>query len=149
MPLQSIKAKRKRGEHKRGSTVPTVRMRFARLETHIGVLRRERGAIANSFSVLHFARRHRAALYAARVIAPVGVSVTIADQRGVSDPHLAAPFFAPPRARRGSLTPHLRVSLVRSNCMQSMSVGDRAPRVGSRTGSISRGCQVSPGTCVH
>jgi hypothetical protein len=31
----------------------------------------------------------------------------------VSDPHLAAPFFAPRAARRGSLTPHLQVTIIR------------------------------------
>lgn len=32
---------------------------------------------------------------------------------GVSDPHLAAPFFAPRAARRGSLTPHMQVTIIR------------------------------------
>ena len=36
-------------------------------------------------------------------------------QWGVSDPHLAAPFFAPRLARRGSLTPHMHVTFVRRN----------------------------------
>ena len=34
-------------------------------------------------------------------------------QWGVSDPHLAAPFFAPRAARRGSLTPHMQVTIIR------------------------------------
>jgi hypothetical protein len=66
----------------------------------------------------------------------------------VSDPHFAAPFFAPSPAQRGSLTPHLRVSFVRSNCMQSVSFVEGAPHV-CRRRSDERACQVSPGTCVH
>ena len=31
----------------------------------------------------------------------------------MSDPHLAAPFFAPRPALRGSLTPHMRVTIIR------------------------------------
>ena len=39
----------------------------------------------------------------------------------MSDPHFAAPFFAPRPALRGSLTPHLRVSFVRSDWVPSLS----------------------------
>ena len=63
--------------------------------------------------MLRFARRHRAASCAARVLVRAAVDVTVGDKRGVSDPHLAAPFFAPGPTLWGSLTPHLRVSLVR------------------------------------
>ena len=34
-------------------------------------------------------------------------------QWGVSDPHWAAPFFAPRPARKGSLTPHMHVAVIR------------------------------------
>lgn len=69
--------------------------------------------IRKCLSMLHFAGCHRAALFAARVLVRAAVDVTAGDKRGVSDPHLAAPFFAPGPTLRGSLTPHLRVSLVR------------------------------------
>jgi hypothetical protein len=36
------------------------------------------------------------------------VAVERQGKRGVSDPHLAAPFFAPHPAPRGSLTPHVQ-----------------------------------------
>lgn len=77
MPSQYTKAKGRRGERKRGSTVPLVRMQSARRDEHAGVLRREPEAIRNSLIVLHFGRRHRAALYAARVLVRASVSVTI------------------------------------------------------------------------
>ena len=125
-----------------------MRMQFARRDTHAGALRREREAIPNSFPVLHFARRHRAALYAARVVAGAGISVTVGDERGVSDPHLAAPFFAPGPVLRGSLTPHLRVSFVRLHSASSLSCARHsAARARSRALSPCRS-QVSPGTYV-
>jgi hypothetical protein len=37
------------------------------------------------------------------------------DNRGVSDPDFAAPFFAPRPVRRGSLTPRMHVAVVRRN----------------------------------
>jgi len=45
----------------------------------------------------------------------VGAAVAAeqSDQWGVSDPHLAAPFFAPRLALRGSLTPHMHVTIIR------------------------------------
>jgi hypothetical protein len=59
---------------------------------------------------------------------PAGVRVATVHEAvwGVSDPHFAAPFFALRPVRRGSLTPHLRVSIVRSNCMQPLSFVERA-----------------------
>lgn len=57
----------------------------------------------------------RAAFYAARVSVAAGVDAGVGDNEGVSDPHLAAPFFAPRPARWGSLTPHMHVTVVRQN----------------------------------
>jgi hypothetical protein len=51
----------------------------------------------------------------------------------VSDPHFAAPFFAPRPVWRESLTPHLRVSFVRLDCMQSLSFVERAAAYFNRT----------------
>ena len=64
----------------------------------------------------------------------------------MSDPHLAAPFFAPGPALRGSLTPHLHVSSVRSHSASSLSVAERSRRViASRHRLDLAGCQVSAG----
>jgi len=57
----------------------------------------------------------RAAICAARAAVRVAVAAEQTDNPGVSDPHFAAPFFAQGAAPRGSLTPHLRVAVVRSN----------------------------------
>ena len=54
-----------------------------------------------------------AALCAAGIGLRAAVAVEQRDNRGVSDPHLAAPFFAPRPARSGSLTPHVHVTIVR------------------------------------
>jgi hypothetical protein len=62
-----------------------------------------------------------AALYAAGIEVPPAVAVAQTDTRGVSDPHLAAPFFAPRPARRGSLTPNMQVMIIRRD---SANVGD-------------------------
>ena len=48
-------------------------MHFARRNKHLGGLRRGRGAIRNSLSMLQFARSHWAALFAA----PVGVRTAV------------------------------------------------------------------------
>lgn len=71
--------------------------------------------------MLPFTRCHRAASCAARVLVRAAVDVTVGDKRGVSDPHLAAPFFAPGPTLTGSLTPHLHVSVVRRNNASSLS----------------------------
>jgi hypothetical protein len=57
--------------------------------------RQARGAIRNSLVVLHFARRHRAALCAARVLARAGVGVAVSDRRGVRRPPLPSPLLRP------------------------------------------------------
>jgi hypothetical protein len=65
-----------------------------------------------------------------------------------SDPHLAAPYFAPGRALRASLTPRVHVSFVRSHSASSLSgAGHSAARARS-SAVTSAGSQVSPGTCV-
>jgi hypothetical protein len=51
----------------------------------------------------------------------------------VSDPHFAAPLFAPCPVRRGSLTPHLRVSVVRADCVPSLSFVEHAAAYFTRT----------------
>jgi hypothetical protein len=48
-------------------------------------------------------------------------------QWGVSDPHSAAPFFAPRPVRRGSLTPRLHVAVVRRNCAPSVTLPSAPP----------------------
>jgi hypothetical protein len=48
-----------------------------------------------------------------RYRSPRAVAAEQSDSGGVSDPHLAALFFAPRPARRGSLTPHMHVTIVR------------------------------------
>ena len=98
------------GERKRGGTVLPVRAQFRDGDRSGSMQRRNAGAIPKSLSPLHFGRRHRAALNAARVLVGAGVSVTASDERGVSDPHLAAPFFAPWSSWRGSLTPQYPLS---------------------------------------
>ena len=88
--------------------------------------------IRKCLSMLHFAGCHRAALFAARVLVRAAVDVPVCDKRGVSDPHLAAPFFAPGPAPRGSLTPHLHVPVVRRHNASSLSqAGHSAAYVGS------------------
>jgi hypothetical protein len=57
----------------------------------------------------------RAALCAARVAVSAAVSSSGGCIWGVSDPHFAAPFFAPRLLRRGSLTPQMLVIVVRQN----------------------------------
>jgi hypothetical protein len=54
-----------------------------------------------------------AALYAAGFAVRAAAAADQGHGRGVSDPHLAASIFAPPPARRGSLTPHMHVTIVR------------------------------------
>jgi hypothetical protein len=127
VPSQSKKAKRKRGERKRGSIVPPRSYALRTAQQALWHAAKGEGAIRNSLSMFRFARPHWAALCAARVGVHTAVGVAIGDKRGVSDPHFAAPFFARSPAQRGSLTPHLRVSFVRS------------PPSRSRTVSASRG----------
>jgi hypothetical protein len=103
------------GERKRGSTVLPARAQFRDGDRLGSMQRRDAGAIPKALSTLQFGRCHRAALYAARVLVGAGVSVTASDERGVSDPHLAAPFFAPWSGWRGSLTPNTVVTFVRTN----------------------------------
>ena len=63
---------------------------------------------------------------------PPGVAVGAAvaaeqsGQWGVSDPHLAAPFFAPRPARRGSLTPHMHVTIIRRDGATSVTPANAA-----------------------
>ena len=99
------KAKETRGERERGSTVPFRDDGVDNLTGEFVCGGKARRGIHKWLSMLHFARCHRAALYAARVLVRANVSVTVADKRGVSDPHLAAPFFAPRPARRGRSRP--------------------------------------------
>jgi hypothetical protein len=54
-----------------------------------------------------------AAFYAADVADRAAVAAERSGQWGVSDPHVAAPFFAPRPALRGSLTPHMHVTIIR------------------------------------
>lgn len=68
----------------------------------------------------------RAAFYAARVSVAAGVAGGAGDNEGVSDPHLAARFFAPRPARRGALTPHWNVSFVRRHSASSLSCAERS-----------------------
>jgi hypothetical protein len=46
---------------------------------------------------------------------------------GVSDPHLAAPFFAPRPALKGSLTPHMKVTIIRRDGAMSVTSLNAAP----------------------
>jgi hypothetical protein len=52
------------------------------------------------------------------------------DNRGVRDPHLAAPLFAPRPARRGSLTPHMQVTIIRRDSAISVTLSSAPPCVG-------------------
>jgi hypothetical protein len=56
---------------------------------------------------------HNPAAFCAAGVAVRGCRSRGERQWGVSDPHLAAPFFAPRPALRGSLTPHMHVTIVR------------------------------------
>jgi hypothetical protein len=85
------------------------------------VLRKFCGAIQKSLSVWHFVRCHRAAFYADRVCVLAGVGVTVGGKWGVSDPLRLPPIVVPSPSRKGSLTPHLRVVVVRSRLTQVMS----------------------------
>ena len=64
-------------------------------------------------------------------VARVAVGVTLSSSDGgiggVSDPHLAAPFFAPRAARRGSLTPQMRLNVVRQNHALSVASSSAPP----------------------
>ena len=72
---------------------------------------------------------------------------------GVSDPHLAAPFFAPRAARRGSLTPHMQVTIIRRDSAMPVTTAECGARCRARCARRShycaRVCQVLPGNCVH
>lgn len=48
-------------------------------------------------------------------------------QWGVSDPDLAAPFFAPRPARKGSLTPHMHVTIIRRDGAMPVTPLNAAP----------------------
>lgn len=115
MPSQSTKAKRKRGERKRGSTVPPRSYALRSAQQACWRATKGRGAIQNSLPMLQFARSHWAALCAARVGVRTAVDVAIGDTRGVSDSLCHPPFFAPWSSWRGSLTPDTDVSFVRTN----------------------------------
>jgi hypothetical protein len=90
-------------------------MHCARRNKHVGALRRVRGAIRNSLSMLYIVRSNWAALCAARVGVRTAVDVAIGGKRGVSDPLCHPPFFAPWSRWRGSLTLLIDVSFVRTN----------------------------------
>jgi hypothetical protein len=113
MPSQSTKAKRKRGERKRGSTVPPRSYALRSAQQACWRATKGRGAIQNSLSMLQFARSHWAALCAARVRVRTAVDVAIGDTRGVSDPLCHPPFFAPWSCCWGSHTPQTHVTFVR------------------------------------
>lgn len=60
---------------------------------------------------------------------PVGTDVAAerSDSRGVSDPHSAAPFFAPRPPLRGSLTPHMHVTIIRRDGAIPVTLPNAAP----------------------
>jgi hypothetical protein len=68
-----------------------------------------------SFTLSEFAAVNRAALYAARVAVGAAVSSIEGGIWGVSDPLCHPPFFAPWFSWWGSLTPQMRVTIVRTD----------------------------------
>ena len=94
-PAEWPRAKRKRGNANAGAPFPCAMTILDNLTRKLLCGGKARPGIRKWLSILHFARFHWAALYAARVVVRAGVSVTVGDKRGVSDPHFAAPFFAP------------------------------------------------------
>jgi hypothetical protein len=101
------------GEPKLGSTVPRLIP---------GPFTKSKGRIAR-FTITHAlsccqsaaSRLAPAALCAAGLESGAAVAAEQSGEWGVSDPHFAAPFFAPRPALRGSLTPHVHVAFVRQN----------------------------------
>ena len=59
----------------------------------------------------------------------VGAAVAVeqSGEWGVSDPHLAAPFFAPRPARRGSLTPDVHVTFIRRDSAMPVTPSNAPP----------------------
>jgi hypothetical protein len=72
VPSQSKKAKRKRGERKRGSIVPPRRMHFARRNKHVGMLRK-----GEARSGTHCRCSASRGLIGRRSVPPVSASVTL------------------------------------------------------------------------
>jgi hypothetical protein len=67
------------------------------------------------FVVCHFVPLHRAALCAARVALSAAVGSSDGGIWGVSDPLCHPPIPVPRVSPRGSLTPQMRVTVVRQN----------------------------------
>jgi hypothetical protein len=114
-PSHPRKRRKSGGNANAGAPFPQDRTQFPGRDTHAGVLAAGAWRDPNSLIVLHFARCHRAALCAARVLVRAAVDVAVSDRRGVSDPLCHPPFFAPWSSWRGSLTPNTDVSFVRTN----------------------------------
>jgi hypothetical protein len=70
-----------------------------------------------------------------------GVSVTASHERGVSDPHLAAPFFAPWSSWRGSLTPQYPCHVRPDEQGVSLTVVECAARVALRVRVVPMDCR--------
>jgi hypothetical protein len=68
-----------------------------------------------------------AALCAAGIALRATVAVERQGKRGVSDPRLAAPFFARRPARRGSLTPHMHVTIIRRDSATPVTLSTALP----------------------
>ena len=91
------------GERERGRTVPLRSSTFRTLRWRRPRRRRVAGEMQKLLLVLDLVRCQWAALLCRPGFCRSGADVTLGGDWGVSDPHLAAPFFAPGPARRGSL----------------------------------------------
>jgi hypothetical protein len=78
------------------------------------------------FAVCDFAALRRAAICAARGVVSAAVSSSGGGIRGVSAPLCHSPIAVPRLILRGSLTPRMRVAVVRQNRAQSVPLS-RAP----------------------
>ncbi len=63
-----------------------------------------------------------AALCAAGIAVRAAIAAEQRDNRGVSDPHFAAPFFAPHPVPRGSLTSQMLITVVRAEPPSSVNI---------------------------
>ena len=113
------------GEPKPGSTVPVARTQQpAHEDATCSPCARKRAFMF--LPVCNFGARPGGAL-CRRYRSPRRCRSRAGRQRGVSDPHLAAPFFAPRPALRGSLTSHMHVTIIRRDGAMPVAPPNAAP----------------------
>ena len=151
MPSPDASEGNRWGEPKLGSTVPPTEKPSRWTVTSVIAPMPEMRTV-HVLASLRIGAPRPAALCAAGVAVDAVIAAEQSGEWGVSDPHLAAPFFAPRPARRGRSCPHA----CHDHPARRRDVGDTAggdacvePDAHVVRVNCARGCQVLPGNCVR